>query len=558
MRIKRNINELSIKNRKAQTPPLSEGVGGGQMTVKKHILKVPAGIATRKQIIDSAAKLVQEKKVVPPVDFSIIEQLAGELILQLGLEPDYLEFAMVVCGNEVWRKVVAATPFNRRLLLLPQCLKNNQNCNATFDKLGLICAGCQGCQIDEILTVAEKLGYATLVAEGTTVAIGLVEEGSIDAVIGVSCMSVLEKSFVPVSRAAVPVIGIPLLHEGCESTEVDKYWLMREVKSFEDNYLLKPLSVSVLKDKVQSFFSEENLNKYFNGVPNETREMAVFSMLQGGQRMRPVLAAMAYSAYSENYDEDVLSAIALIIESFHKASLIHDDIEDQDDFRYEKETLHKKYGIPIAINTGDYLIGKGYELLAALPVDPVLLKQAFRLVASAHVCLSVGQGDDLLSEQFNSIVQLDKLLEIFRQKTGSAVKVAIQLGAVIGGANENEQKIVSDFADYFGIAYQIRDDLNEFKNRDENTSVKDFPLLASMLKKQVQKDGNGVSPEQLQNKNYLLQLIEEKQIGKQAEKLLEEYVQQIYTALDQLENTRLKLGLYGLTGKVFETEKKSK
>ena len=79
-----------------------------------------------------------------------------------------------------------------------------------------------------------------------------------------------------------------------------------------------------------------------------------------------------------------------------------------------------------------------------------------------------------------------------------------------------------------------------------------------MLKKQIQKDGNGVSPEQLQNKNYLLQLIEEKQIGEQAEKLLEEYVQQIYTALDQLENTRLKLGLYGLTGKVFETEKKSK
>lgn len=528
------------------------------MTVKGHILKVPAAIAIRKQMIDSAAKLILERRVVPPVDFSIIEKLAAELIAQLGIEPDYQEFAMVVCGNEVWRKVVAATPYNRRLLLLPQCLKNNQNCNATFDKLGLICAGCQGCQIDEILTAAEELGYATLVAEGTTVAIGLVEEGSIDAVIGVSCMSVLEKSFVPVSRAAVPVIGIPLLHEGCESTEVDKFWLLKEIKAFDDNYSLKPLSVSVLKDKVQSFFTEDNLNKYFNGVPNETREMAVFSMLQGGQRMRPVLAAMAYSAYSENYDEDILSVIALIIESFHKASLIHDDIEDQDDFRYEKETLHKKHGIPVAINTGDYLIGKGYELLAGLPVDSTLLQKALRLVASAHVCLSVGQGNDLLSEQSNSIVALDQLLEIFRQKTGSAVKVAIQLGAVLGGASDDEQKVLSDFADYFGIAYQIRDDLNEFKNRSENTSPKDFPLLVSMLKKQIKNDGNGVSPEQLQNRTYMLQLIEEKQIEKQAEVLLEEYVQQIYTTLDKLVNMRLKLGLYGLTGKVFETEKKNK
>ena len=521
-------------------------------------MKVPAVAVVRKQIIDSAAMLIQKRKVAPPVDFSLIEQLADELILQLKLDSEYREFAMVVCGNEVWREVVAATPYNRRLLLLPQCLKNNQNCNATFDKLGLICAGCQNCQIDEILTSAEELGYATLVAEGTTVAISLIEEGSIDAVIGVSCMSVLEKSFVPVSRAAVPVIGIPLLHDGCEDTEVDKYWLMREIKSYNDNYALQPLSVSLLKEKIQSFFTEENLNKYFNGVPNETREMAVFSMLQGGQRMRPVLAAMAYSAYVENYDENILSAIALVIESFHKASLIHDDIEDQDDFRYDKETLHKKYGIPIAINVGDYLIGKGYEFLAGLPVDPQLLQAAFRLVSMAHVCLSVGQGDDLLNEQNNSIVPLGKLLEIFRQKTGSAVKVAVQLGAVLGGANENEQKILSDFADNFGIAYQIRDDFNEFKNRTEKTSVKDFPVLVSMLKEQIRKDGNGVSPDYLQNKTYLLQLIDEKRIEKQAEKLLDEYVQHIYATLDKLENMRLKLGLYGLTGKVFETEKRKK
>ena len=527
------------------------------MTTTKTILKVPEDLELRKKIIEVAATLIHEKKLVPPVDFSQIEELATELIQQTGTNTEYFPFAMVVCGNEVWRKVVAATPFNRRLLLLPQCLKNNQSCNATFDKLGLICAGCRNCQIDGILTIAEELGYATLVAEGTTVAIGLVEEGSIDAVIGVSCMSVLEKSFAPVSRAAVPVIGIPLLYDGCVDTEVDENWLLKEIRSFEDNYSLRPLSVSLLKEKVQSFFTEENLNKYFNGKPNKTREMAISSMLQGGQRMRPVLTAMAYSAYAEDYDEDVLSILTLVIESFHKASLIHDDIEDQDDYRYEKETLHKTHGIPLAINTGDYLIGKGYELLAALPVKTEVLKQALKLVASAHVSLSVGQGDDLLNERNHEIIQLDELLEIFRQKTGSAVKVAVLLGSVIGEADENEQKILADFADCFGIAYQIRDDLNEYKNRTEKTSAKDFPLMLSLLKSQIKKDGNGVSLEQLRNIEYMLKLMVEKKIEEQADQLLNEYVRQVYSKLDQLKNLRLKLALYGLTGRVFEIEKKS-
>ncbi len=527
-----------------------------KMTITKTILRVPADIHARRKMIDAAGALIQKKKIVPPVDFSLIEKLAGELILQVGLDHEYLAFGLVVCGNEVWRKVVAATPFNRRLLLLPQCLKNNQHCNATFDELGLICAGCRNCQIDGILTVAEELGYATLVAEGTTVAIGLVEEGSIDAVIGVSCMSVLEKSFVPVSRAAVPVIGIPLLYDGCESTEVDEHWLLQEIRSYEDNYSLRPLSVFLLKDKVQSFFSEENLNKYFNGGLNRTREMAISSMLKGGRRIRPLLTAMAYSAYAGNYDEKILSAIAVIIESFHKASLIHDDIEDQDDYRYEKETLHKTHGIPLAINTGDYLIGKGYELLAALPVSPAIVQQALKMVALAHVSLSVGQGDDLLNRQNREIIPVDKLLEVFRRKTGSAVKVAVLLGAVLGGAEEKEQEILVDFADQFGIAYQIQDDLNEYKNRTDETSSGDFPMIVSLLKEQVKIAGNGISPEHLQDKKYLLQLIEKKQVVPLAEKYLTDYVQKIYQTLDKLGNMRLKLGLYGLTGKIFGIEKK--
>ena len=165
------------------------------MKVKENILVVPEEALTR------------NRGILPPADFMLISQLASEVISRTGTESCFTEFAMVVCGNEIWRPVVAATPFNRRLLLLPQCLKNNSNCNAVIDQLGLICAGCQSCQIDSILQKAESLGYATLVAEGTTVAVSLVQEGTIDAVIGVSCMSILQRSFETVLKSAVPVIG---------------------------------------------------------------------------------------------------------------------------------------------------------------------------------------------------------------------------------------------------------------------------------------------------------------------------------------------------------------
>lgn len=503
------------------------------------------------------ARLIEERKPALPVDYLVIEQLAQELVLRMNLAPEYRDFAMVLCGNEIWRPVVAATPFNRRLLLLPQCLKNNKNCQAVFDELGLICAGCRHCQIDGILQTAEQLGYATLVAEGTTVAVGLVEEGSIDAVVGVSCMSVLEKSFAPVLRAAVPVIGIPLLFDGCDETEVDKAWLIEEIQQEQQNPVSCPLSVSLIRENIRQLFTAENLLTYFGDDERYARKLAVEAMLQGGQRMRPVLAAIAYEAYSLVADRDLQSRLAVIIECFHKASLVHDDIEDADDFRYEEATLHRQYGMPLAINTGDYLIGKGYELLAELPLSTQTLQRCLKLVANAHVSLSLGQGDDLLSIQTRRILALPELEEVFRLKTGAAVKVALLLGALVAGAGENELQALSGFADLFGVAYQMRDDLNEFKDRNPETSLKHYPFLSSLLKQEMVQQNKNVDDRVLNESAKFLQLAEEYALTQRADDYLENQVQHLYRILDQLDNLRMKLSLYALVGKVFQSEKKS-
>ncbi len=521
--------------------------------VKENILQVPEKALVRNRLRKAARKLVAERGILPPASFEFIQQMADEIIVLTGTDAAFREFAMVVSGNEIWRSVVAATPYNRRLLLLPQCLKNNSSCHAEIDELGLICAGCQSCQIDSILQKAETLGYASLVAEGTTVAISLVQGGTVDAVIGVTCMSVLQKSFETVARAAVPVIGIPLLFEGCAETDVDNRWLDDELTNFKENKDLQPISVSGLKDKVNGFFTEEALTQILGPVNDLTTQLTIESMLTGGQRIRPLLTALAYSAYAAEVSEELLLQLSVVVECFHKASLIHDDIEDNDDFRYNTETIHKRHGIPVAINTGDFLLGKGYELLGKLPLEPKVMAACYQLVAQGHVALSVGQGADLLASSKNAVLPLEEQLKIFEQKTGSAILVALLLGAPAAGASENDLQILKKFSACFGMAYQIKDDLNEYRESNEHTQVADYPLMLSMLSE----NASDLPVEDIQiayarnDKQQVADWMGTHQIVKKAEELLSEYTAKAYNQLDQLTNLRLKLSLYTVLGKIF-------
>ena len=522
------------------------------MAETKRILKVPQEKKIREKLRKEVALFVSENKILPPTNMEALEVHSKKIVKELGENNEFLDFAMVLLGNEIWREVVAATPFERRLLLLPQCLRNNQNCQGVFDELGLVCSGCKSCQLDDILEKAEKLGYSTLVAEGTTVAIGLVEEGSIDAVVGVSCMPVLQNSFAPVTNAAVPAIGIPLLYDGCENTLLDYDWLFEEMEQFSGNEETRPLSVSLLKNKAAEYFSEKNLKKFFQGA-SKTEKLALRTMEMGGQRMRPLLSVLAYQSYAGNFSEEIQASLAVIIECFHKASLIHDDIEDDEDFRYNQPALHKSEGIPLAINTGDYLIGKGYGLLADLSCDAHIKTVCLKIVAGSHMTLSTGQGADILLTQNMKQKSVEEVLKIFEQKTGEAVKVALLLGAIAGNAPENDIKRLERFSENFGIAYQIRDDLNEFREENELKHAFDFPFLLALLNR----DMNGESPsftEVLKPgkmevlENYFQQFT----IGEKAEEYLAEYIRKCHAELDKLESMKLRLSLYGLMGKVFK------
>lgn len=146
---------------------------------------------------------------------------------------------------------------------------------------------------------------------------------------------------------------------------------------------------------------------------------------------------------------------AVAVECFHKASLIHDDVEDRDVERYGQPTINALYGDAFAINVGDALLGLGYRILSQSNNAELL-----RLIANAHVKLCRGQGEELMWDK--SPVTMDHVMTIFRYKTVPAFEVSLMLGLSCTGDYAHLRPILSAYSDALGIAYQLKDDLEDY------------------------------------------------------------------------------------------------
>src|SRR5512133_743384 len=335
-------------------------------------LIVPMDRKTRDEIRFRTDQYFSVNRILPPVSYHAIAEYADLLIETHQWNRSFKAFVMVCCGNAIWRTIVGAIPFNRRMLMLPHCLKNSNMCKGSMDELGLLCTECGNCNISGFLREAENLGYITVVTEGTAIAKKLVESGKVDAIIGVGCMEVLQKVFDAVHKYSVPAMGVPLLTCGCIDTKADSEWIKQEIRHIDHQSDFRLLNLNHLKEKTATLFTQSQIDRLLDLSGTDTDNMIREIMLAGGKRLRPMLTVLAYEAFSIQPDMEVLEHLAMSVECFHKASLVHDDIEDNDGSRYGKDTLHKKYGIPVAINLGDLLIGEGYRLLSDCNQSPEL------------------------------------------------------------------------------------------------------------------------------------------------------------------------------------------
>lgn len=407
-----------------------------------------------------AQQLVADQQLRPPLSLEELREHGRQICLTAGLPEAYYDFATLMVSNALWRDIVAAVPYERRILLLPQCLRSAEACPAEMDELGLLCRQCGRCRIGLLQARAEKLGYVVLIAEGTTVVTQLLQQGKVDAVIGVSCLPVLERAFPHMAAQAIPGLALLLLKDGCKDTELDQQWLLQMLEERSASVAAPTFDFEATRALIRRWFAPEALRAQL-GVPmTRTEELAQSWLTRAGKRWRPFLTVCAYQALGGTNPESVRS-IAMAVECFHKASLIHDDIEDNDDSRYDAETLHREHGIPVALNTGDLLLGDGYRLIADSNLPPERITVLLQSASAAHRALCLGQGEELLWSRAPEAITVAALLDIFRLKTAPAFAVALEMGATCAGVTAEIFPVLRAFSDALGICYQIRDDLED-------------------------------------------------------------------------------------------------
>lgn len=431
---------------------------------------VPQELAVRNKIKRACEKISKELSRENVPNKSALKELASKLLKDCNLEEEYLGYAMVQIGNCFFGEHFASVPFEKRLLLLPHCLRDRKNCQGEYDQVQLQCKGCGSCVLDSFITRAEELGYTTLIAEGTPIVVRILLEKDIEGVLGVSCLTSLERAFKRVQESGIPCLAVPLLIGGCKDTKVDEQEVFEHIEIISSETVARSRKKNI--DKLANSIFLKAMETYPN-PSYSTETIAKKYILAGGKRIKPFLTVAVYSALSNEADiPEYVYKAALAIELFHKASLIHDDIEDASLLRYGQPTLHHQYNEGVAINIGDFMLGLGYNLLIEIrnKMNPDVHFQLMKIISQAHKNMGVGQGTELLWHlNKNKSITKDDIIDIYEKKTAEAYRASILIGSVMAGASDNTIDALERYSKAFGIAFQINDDLKDIVLREDGT-----------------------------------------------------------------------------------------
>jgi len=514
----------------------------------KQIYNVPQTIEERNALRNLIHDFVNDQPLGPPLSMDDLSDLSDRLIRTHTLDTGIKGWMMVEINNSVWQETVASIPYDKRILLLPKCLSNSVKCEADVDELGLLCHRCKRCSIPDLQDKADDLGMMSIVAEGFTSVIGLIENRVVDTVIGVGCLDSLEKAFPLLINNAVPGLAIPLNMSGCKDTTVDYAYVDRMISMQSDKEVYF-LDYDHLKSTLKEWFSVENLANALSTSNDQTSRVAQEWLGGDGKRWRPYLLAATYLALSGEKEiprEVQLAAIA--VECFHKASLVHDDIQDNDTMRYGKPTVNAAYGAPIAINVGDILLGEGYRLLTGTGNMELV-----KVVAESHISLCKGQGMELEWSLSPQTLSMDFVLDIFCNKTVPAFDVSLVMGVICANADKKLHKILHDYSRALGIAYQLRDDLEDFET-DSSLALRPSAVLAtlceqirdeSFIRSLLGCEDVKVFLNQPDNKHYLDEALSK------VKQMAEEYHREALEVLHDIQNVELKRLLFRVTQRIL-------
>lgn len=193
-----------------------------------------------------------------------------------------------------------------------------------------------------------------------------------------------------------------------------------------------------------------------------------YSLMAGGKRLRPVLLMAAADAVGGRGTDYLCTACA--IEMIHTYSLIHDDLPamDNDDYRRGKLTNHKVYGEGMAVLAGDALLTMAFEVMLRQPASSaearLAVVQEMSQAAGPNGMVG-GQAIDLESE--NKHIDMKRLKQMHMGKTGALFCAAIRAGAILAGTDEDQLTALTLYAEKFGMAFQITDDILDVTGSEE-------------------------------------------------------------------------------------------
>ena len=203
------------------------------------------------------------------------------------------------------------------------------------------------------------------------------------------------------------------------------------------------------------------VNKYLNsklkGNPKKLYDAAGHLIVNGGKRLRPYMVIRSCQILGGKSSTAMIAASA--VEMVHNFTLVHDDIMDNDEMRHGVPTVHKKFGMPIAILAGDVLFSKAFQIISESKLSPNANTHLISRLAKACVDVCEGQLLDIKMADEKRIPTEAEYITMIGKKTAALFDVSCAMGAICATNKPKDISNLSDFGKNLGIAFQITDDL---------------------------------------------------------------------------------------------------
>ena len=201
----------------------------------------------------------------------------------------------------------------------------------------------------------------------------------------------------------------------------------------------------------------KHLNSKLKGNPKKLYDAAGHLIVNGGKRLRPYMVIRSCQILKGKVSNAMPAASA--VEMIHNFSLVHDDIMDNDEMRHGVPTVHKKFGMPIAILAGDVLFSKAFQIITDSKLSPIATTQLVSRLAKACVDICEGQLLDVKMAEERKIPSQTEYITMIGKKTAALFDVSCAMGAICATNKAKDISNLSSFGRNLGIAFQITDDL---------------------------------------------------------------------------------------------------